>query len=642
VFETTWKNRPLWAKEASIPNAEVSAVPSDRILRVALLYWREHCLECAPPVCYRQCPLYLARADRKCVRVSYGIYPNRKLRGALPYGADMRFRRWAHIESRFYPRASTLATYRFIDRLSRGLSWTANVISSLLSWVNPTRKIGGALAHYREELLRWSSYRAPQDFDAFLLESYSAESESFNLILHCSNPDGVYFQHAFPVKPGPNFFEIPFADMRFPADACGDRIALFPENDMEVRLVITWCTFVKYATTPADCKTTVHAAPAAQKPMARPPENVGTILPATPAERTKPHGELLPGPAAKVKCVCWDLDNTLWQGVLIEDGPDNVVWRQPMLDLIRALDERGVIQTIVSKNTYDQAWPVIEKAGLEDYFLCPAINWNPKSANIRKIADRLNIGVDTFALIDDSPFEREEVRSTLPMVRTFDDSEVATLLNYDEFKVPISPESKNRRLSYLAEFERQHVKHQSGVDSTEFLRSCQMVVEVFCPADTAEVQRCWELCQRSNQLNLSTRRYTPEEFKTLLVSPKMRCLAFKCRDRFGDYGIVGFCSVDDEPNADGPELVDFVISCRVARKHIEQTLIQWLGKEAYDRGKSSLRARFVKTAKSGPMSDVLASLPFTITPLDETTVLYEMLLHDELVVDDLLTLIVNV
>jgi len=83
VFGTTWNKRPLWAKEAPLLTGEASAIPADRIVRVVLLYWREHCLERAPPEYYRQCPLYLARIDRKCVRVAYGTYPNEAFRAAL-------------------------------------------------------------------------------------------------------------------------------------------------------------------------------------------------------------------------------------------------------------------------------------------------------------------------------------------------------------------------------------------------------------------------------------------------------------------------------------------------------------------------------------------------------------------------------
>jgi FkbH-like protein len=564
------------------------------------------------------------------MRLSYGVYPNGEYRGALTYGADIRFSRWACIESRFYQRNVSLAVYRRIDRLSRGLSRSAAVISGAVNWF----KIASALDHFRERLLHWTSSGAPVEFDAFLLECYSAESKPFNLLLRCDSAKVVYFQHAFPVNPGYNFFEVPFAEMGYTTYSTGDRMTLFPENNVEARLVITWCTFVKYAPLAARLM-------APEKPAAEPIETNGAVPPAIAIKRELPEGRPAASPAPKVKCVCWDLDDTLWDGILIEDGPNKVAVRPKMARVVRALDERGILQTIVSKNTFEQAWPLIERAGLQDYFLYPAINWNPKSINIRTIAKQLNIGLETIVLIDDSAFERAEVNLTLPAVRVYKESEAEALSDYAEFRVPVSPESKGRRLSYLTEIERQRVQQESGVDNVEFLRQCQMVVHAFQPVEPADVERCWELCQRSNQLNLSTRRYTQEEFKALLTLPGVRCFAIKSRDRFGDYGIIAFCSVDDQTAADGPKIMDFVISCRVAKKHVEQTFIQWLAKEARDRGKSTLRAHFVETPKNSPMAEVLSSLPFRVLPMDEKTLLYEMPLHGKLRIDDLHTLIVN-
>src|SRR5438105_10164366 len=156
-------------------------------------------------------------------------------------------------------------------------------------------------------------------------------------------------------------------------------------------------------------------------------------------------------PADKVKCVAWDLDNTLWEGTLLEDGPDGCRLRPEVRALIERLDERGILQTAVSKNDHDDAWAVVERLGLQDYFLYPAINWGQKSANLKQIAERLNIGIDTFAFVDDSPFERAEVAAALPMVRVYSPEQLAGLLERPELDVPVTEMSRKRRLSYLAE-----------------------------------------------------------------------------------------------------------------------------------------------------------------------------------------------
>src|SRR5205823_3850109 len=122
-------------------------------------------------------------------------------------------------------------------------------------------------------------------------------------------------------------------------------------------------------------------------------------------------------PAHKVKCVVWDLDNTLWNGILGERGAEGVSLRDQAVATILALDNRGVLQSIASKNDHDEGGRALQHFGLSHFFLHPAIGWQPKSAGIRSIARRLNISTDSFAFIDDSAFERAEVTTHLPEVR---------------------------------------------------------------------------------------------------------------------------------------------------------------------------------------------------------------------------------
>src|SRR5262249_32601793 len=139
------------------------------------------------------------------------------------------------------------------------------------------------------------------------------------------------------------------------------RILVSLANDREARLVFTWLDFVSLAPAPT-----------------------------APSDKPKPKAK----PAKKAKCVVWDLDNTLWQGVIGDAGPENVSPNVAVLEMIRALDERGIVQSIASKNTYEIAWAKVESLGLADYFLYPAIHWGPKSESLKGIADELNINVD--------------------------------------------------------------------------------------------------------------------------------------------------------------------------------------------------------------------------------------------------------
>lgn len=128
----------------------------------------------------------------------------------------------------------------------------------------------------------------------------------------------------------------------------------------------------------------------------------------------KSQGELPAARGAGIKCLVWDLDNTLWQGILIEDGPQKVRVRTEVVDIIKEADERGILNSIASKNNHEEAMSVLRAYGLEEFFLYPQIRWQPKSKSLLEIARLLNIGVDSLALVDDQVFEREEVRSVLP------------------------------------------------------------------------------------------------------------------------------------------------------------------------------------------------------------------------------------
>jgi FkbH-like protein len=267
-------------------------------------------------------------------------------------------------------------------------------------------------------------------------------------------------------------------------------------------------------------------------------------------------------------------------------------------------------------------WAIVTENDLQDFFIYPAINWAPKSTNIKQIADKININIDTFAFIDDSPFERAEVKNAHPEVRVYSEKEVISMLSYPEFDVPVTEASKLRRLSYLSEMQRERVMQEFVGDYESFLRHCQMEMRIFRPNEPEHVKRCHELIQRSNQLNLSSRRYTSSEFDALLLSEGILTVALHCIDRFGDYGIVGFASVDEtQPN---PLLMDFVISCRVAQKMVEHTFFKWLSNREKNKGYIALCANLIRTKRNGPLVRVFESLPFEIYEENEQMIKFQL------------------
>jgi FkbH-like protein len=319
--------------------------------------------------------------------------------------------------------------------------------------------------------------------------------------------------------------------------------------------------------------------------------------------------------ASFVKCVAWDLDGTLWDGVLVESRPEDLRVRAGAHELLKALDERGIVQTVVSKNNYDEAWARIEALGLQDYFVFPSISWEPKSEQLKRVAADLNIGLDTVLLIDDSSFERAEVESALPQVRTADSLDLVSLRDRVDLSPTVSAEGQKRRQRYAEEHTRRS-RAATYEDYKTFVADSQIQVELFVPREEDDVQRCVELIQRSNQLNLSGRRLSREEFDRASEDPGFAWLAARCRDRFGDYGIVVVLGV----RAAGAslELTDLCISCRVARRYVEHALVQALT-DRLGPWCRELRATIAITDRNSPLREVMADIGFVMEdPAAET------------------------
>lgn len=598
MFDTTWYNQKLWQRHSD--SALPPPPPDPEVMEAALLFWEEHCVECSIPECYTTCRLYVPRRDEKCARFVYGIAPNREVSGLLPYGADVSFRRWGKLEARLFgtPRLAPLAEVRRYDAWERRLEAVANTTADVLQPVNRKRRVNGLHAFLRNHWLgrRSIAHSAEADTpDAFYVKLYNPSTQTLALSIEFHQERLVY-RDQIPAEPGWNAMTIPLDQLNLRPGTPG-RILVSPANDEEARFIFTWLDFVRFARSPA-------AAGSA-------------------------------APASKVKCVVWDLDNTLWRGVIGDDGADAVQLNPAARTLIEQLDERGIVQSIASKNTHEVAWAKIEALGLQDFFLYPAIHWGPKSRSVQQIADELNINVDTFAVIDDSAFERAEISARLPQVRVFDAPDISGLLGRPEFNVAVTEASRMRRSSYLVEAQRKRVAASWSDDLEGFLRSCEMHLRIEVPSG-AQRARCLELIARTNQLNLSTRRFTDADLDAVLESSATDCFALSCRDRFGDYGLVGFATV--EKGGEGPTLRDFVLSCRVAEKRVEEAFVFWYARRARAAGAERLRAVLIATDRNQPLRDTLRTLPFSVVSEHERTTVLEMPLTDSLRQPDLITI----
>jgi FkbH-like protein len=298
----------------------------------------------------------------------------------------------------------------------------------------------------------------------------------------------------------------------------------------------------------------------------------------------------------RIKCVVWDLDNTVWDGTLLEDG--EVTVRPEVVAEIRRLDEIGVLHSIASRNDAETAMERLRTAGLADYFLYPQITWDSKSASIREIARCLNIGLDAIAFVDDQPFERDEVSHVLPEVRTVDAAEIAEVLATEEFQPKfVTDESRLRRSMYRGDIRRDQVQQEFTGTSEEFLATLDMRFTI-TPARESDLQRAEELTVRTNQLNSTGRTYSYEELDRLRQSPDHVLLVAALEDKYGTYGTIGL-ALAEKTHPDW-YLRMMLMSCRVMARGVGTVLLNHVMRLAKQDG-AGLNADFVETGRNRVM-----------------------------------------
>lgn len=537
---------------------------------IAFLDWEEHCVECSPPYCYNNCENYISRIDKKCVRLRGGLIKVDSIDGPLGYGVKCVFRKWAKLETKWSGLLLSISENIKKDKKWHNAGQFFMGIACCLKPFSPSLKPYGAYIKCRNDWFKGLTHSYVQP-NLLYINCYLVDKNEVSLMIQIDNHEKIFLSKIEKLKKGENCISINI-DFQIPL---GARIFITPLDESDTTIYFRWLDIFK-----------------------------GSL-------------SFDEQPAPKVKVVAWDLDNTLWHGILVNGN--GVTPNQDALDAIKELDRRGILNTIVSKNDETQAMQMIELLGIKDYFLYPAINWGQKSENLKVIAKHLNLGINSFAFIDDNIRERDEVSQALPCVRVYADSEIGTLLNRDEFAVPITETSQKRRLLYMEDAKRVSIKETFGNDYDGFLKSLEMKL-IKEPITDENHSRCFELLSRSNQLNLSTNRYSSVEYDALIKNKSMLCHAFRVSDRFGDYGVVAFVSV----RLDGctAYINDLVISCRIAKKKVEKAIIISIKDDLLKNGVNTLNADLIVTKKNSPLVEIFSQLPFDIVEKDEFHILY--------------------
>lgn len=322
------------------------------------------------------------------------------------------------------------------------------------------------------------------------------------------------------------------------------------------------------------------------------------------------------------KCIVLDLDNTLWGGVLGEDGINGIkiggdypgkafaFFQKSLLQLSKS----GIILTVCSKNNEAdvlEAWDknpfmVLKK----EHFAAYRINWTDKATNIKELANELNLGLDSFVFIDDNPTERELIKQMLPTVavpefpaQPYELPVFFKKVVEDYFKVySITEEDKKKTEQYKANAARVQAQH-SFTDFESFLESLDIQIAIEA-ANEFNIPRIAQMTQKTNQFNLTTKRYTDADLKSFLVNGwKIWCISVA--DRFGDNGITGCIMIN------GDEIDTFLLSCRILGKGIEKAFIKRIMALLKESGVTTVKASYLPTTKNAQVADFYDYSGFT-------------------------------
>jgi len=533
------------------------------------LPWSEHCTECVWPSCYTTCDLYSPRQDGKCRRFVDGMTRIDCPETINSYLLKITFKRWAKL---WTPGNVHLHSAERAQKLeSRDYR-----IGTALSQLPAPQAVRTFAVQKRYSFKkRIASHAKPSNPlpDAFLLECYNPNQFSISLsfaIRAVGEGAEFPFQRLIELAAGFNRVRIPFSEIESIVNMSKPfNVEIVPNHDSNhLTLFFGLMDFVLEDPARADAA----------------------------SKRTG-------GARPKIKCVVWDLDNTIWDGILMEDGAEKLKIKPHIKKVLRELDERGILLSIASKNNSEEALEVLRKMEIDDLFLVPQVSWAPKSQGILEIARQLNIGIDTILFVDDSEFERSEVVSAVPDVRILDARFSMQIIEREDCDVPVTAESRGRRKMYRVDADRQNLALKFTGDYSAFLRDCDIHLNISNLAEE-NLERVHELTQRTNQMNFSGNRYDRDVLRGILANSWLDAYVIEVQDRFGSYGIVGFCIVDSRESL----VTDLMFSCRIQAKRVEHAFLGWIIQKYIGLNKTDVWANYRKTERNAPSGRVFADL----------------------------------
>ena len=338
--------------------------------------------------------------------------------------------------------------------------------------------------------------------------------------------------------------------------------------------------------------------------------------------------------ASPKKVVAVDLDNTLWDGVVGEDGVGGLCPKTAFQRELKALKDRGILLVALSKNNFSDVEWLFGEGDLtarlgdaegmvlsRDDFVSWKIGWNSKAENLAEVARELNLGVDAFVFVDDNPVERIEMAARLPGVAVAEfPPKLAAYFPPRE----LTEEDRHKTEEYRAETQRKKCLGQLRVEDVESVETVWKALGIRMDVHELkedEVARVAQLSQKANQFNVCTNRYTEEQVRALGAEGLV--VTAHAGDRFGDQGLIAYVIVKDG------EILDFVMSCRVMGRGIEDRVMRETERLLRDRGVRRLKARWHDSGKNVPVRDLFDRLGFTRIAATAEERVYEKVLLDD-------------
>ena len=328
---------------------------------------------------------------------------------------------------------------------------------------------------------------------------------------------------------------------------------------------------------------------------------------------------------AKKKCIAVDLDNTLWGGVIGEDGVNGIQLAnnkegaryKDTQRLLKKMKDQGVMLAILSKNNVEDVVPVFSHPDMllqREDFVAEEINWEPKSVNIRQLASDLNIGLDAFAFLDDNPAERERMKAECPEVTVLDFPKDTSQLPavvakaYEDYflALEVTGEDTKKTDMYRSEVKRK-AELSNAVSMEDFLKKLEMTMDIHFMKPEEE-KRVTQLTNKTNQFNVTTKRYSEEEIHNLAVADNSDIITVHMSDKYGDQGLVAVLILKYEKEE--AEIDTYLMSCRVMGRNAEQEMMARVKTFLQQKGIKTVKAAYIKTAKNTPVKNLFEKLGF--------------------------------